>query len=80
MFRASVRAFVGLSLRRTLAVCCGGRYLPSLAAGMSRNPRQVDSRFILILVDVVTAPVVTDAADEGDLVLVELEATACDDD
>lgn len=50
---------------------------------MSRNPRQVDSRFILILVDVVvTAPVVvTDAADdEGDLVLVELEATACDDD
>lgn len=47
---------------------------------MSRNPRQVDSRFILILVDVVTAPVVTDAADEGDMVLVELEATARDDD
>lgn len=47
---------------------------------MSRNPRQVDSRFILILVDVVTAPVVTDAVDECDLVLVELEATACDDD
>lgn len=45
----------------------------SLAAGMSRNPRQVDSRFILILVDVVTAPAVTEAA-------VELEATACDDD
>lgn len=52
---------------------------------MSRNPRQVDSRFILILVvDVVTAPVVTD---DGDLTvllllrrLVELEATARDDD
>lgn len=43
---------------------------------MSRNPRQVDSRFILILVDVVTAPVVTD---EGDLVEL-LEATARDDD
>lgn len=26
---------------------------------MSRSPRQVDSRFILILVDVVTVPVVT---------------------
>lgn len=53
---------------------------------MSRNPRQVDSRFILILVvDVVTAPVVTD---DGDLTvlllllrrLVELEATARDGD
>lgn len=63
----------------------GAWYLPSLAAGMSRNPRQVDSRFILILVvDVVTAPVVTD---DGDLTvllllrrLVELEATARDDD
>lgn len=60
--------------------------MASLAAGMSRNPRQVDSRFILILVvDVVTAPVVTD---DGDLTvlllllrrLVELEATARDDD
>lgn len=54
--------------------------MASLAAGISRNPRQVDSRFILILVDVVTAPVVTNAAAEGDLVLVELEATACDGD
>lgn len=55
--------------------------MASLAAGISRSPRQVDSRFILILVDVVTAPVVTNGAAEGDLVLVEeLEATACDGD
>lgn len=50
---------------------------------MSRNPRQVDSRFILILVvDVVTAPVVTTDGDLTVLLLlpVELEATARDDD
>lgn len=53
---------------------------------MSRNPRQVDSRFILILVvDVVTAPVVTTGGDLTVLLLlvllpVELEATARDDD
>lgn len=33
--------------------------LPSLVAGMSRSPRQVDSRFILILVDVVALVVTT---------------------
>lgn len=32
---------------------------------MSRSPRQVDSRFILILVDVVAGPGVTDAGDDG---------------
>lgn len=48
---------------------------------MSRSPRQVDSRFILILVvDVVTAPVVTDGGDLTVLLRVELEATARDDD
>lgn len=51
-----------------------GLWIVSLA-GRSRRPRQVDSRFILILVvDVVTAPVVTD--DAG--LLAELEATARD--
>lgn len=62
--------------------------MASLVAGMSRNPRQVDSRFILILVvDVVTAPVVTAGGDLTVLLLllllllpVELEATARDDD
>lgn len=63
-------------------VDCGGLwYLPSLVAGISRSPRQVDSRFILILVvDVVTAPGVTADGDLTVLLLVELEATARDDD
>lgn len=42
---------------------------------MSRSPRQVDSRFILILVDVVTVPVVTTVVpgDDDDGGLVERE-------
>lgn len=46
---------------------------------MSRSPRQVDSRFILILVDVVTDPVVTTVdADDDDGGFEEREATAVD--
>lgn len=36
----------------------------SLVLGISRNPRQVDSRFILIFVDVLTVWSVTDAGGE----------------
>lgn len=58
-----------------------GLWIASLVAGISRSPRQVDSRFILILVvDVVTAPGVTADGDLTVLLLVELEATARDDD